>query len=259
MRKRLQLTVIALLAVVLCAGIALLLTYRSLKHVPPFYNQALAANSVKQEIASEELGSRATALYNDVRLRQKWEALFTDDQINGFLAVDLPEKHPRLLPKDVREPRVAITPEHVTLGFQVEASGVTTVFSVEADVYLSEPNVIALHLQGARAGKLPLPLQKVLDHISVAAQRLKIPLRWAQADGDPVALLTIEPTSPQGKHRMQLETLELHDGEVYVAGSSQKRRRGGEEDPAGTEPSPGHPSAEPDVASGPSGIQVYRH
>ena len=43
------------------------------------------------ERGSRELESRATALYSDAKQIGRWQALFTSEQINGWLATQLAE------------------------------------------------------------------------------------------------------------------------------------------------------------------------
>jgi hypothetical protein len=182
---------------------------------------ALAADPVAQTAASQELESRATALFNDVRHMEAWETRISAEEINGYLAVDFAEKHPGVLPKNVQEPRVLIEPDRLAVAFQMELGGLRCVYSLEAEVYLSEPNVVACRILGAKAGMMPLPLKSVLDKFTGASKRLNIPIRWVQEDGDPVALLTIAPDLPEENRRLVVETLQLQDGGLYLAGEAQ--------------------------------------
>jgi hypothetical protein len=50
---------------------------------------------------------------------------------------------------------------------------------------------------------------------------LELPLHWSQIDGDPVALVTIATARDEEGRAVQLDTLELHDGELYLAGHKQ--------------------------------------
>jgi len=76
--------------------------------------------------------------------------------------------------------------------------------------------VLALRISRARAGLLPLPLSRIVQSIEQAAEQSDLRLRWLQADGDPVAVLPI-PAS-DGEHDLRIESLELRDGEIVVAG-----------------------------------------
>jgi hypothetical protein len=65
----------------------------------------------------------------------------------------------------------------------------------------------------------------VLQRITQAARTLDIPLRWAQSEGDPVALLTIAAERNSDDHVTRLEHLELLDGEVYFTGRTERLKK----------------------------------
>ena len=69
------------------------------------------------ERGSRELESRATALYSDARQVGQWQALFTAEQINGWLATQLVQNASGELPANIRDPRIAIASDVLTLGF----------------------------------------------------------------------------------------------------------------------------------------------
>ena len=219
MRNKMRRVALISLGVVACVLVALWGVYLASRHVPTFYSRAIATDQASLRQANDELGSRAAALASDVRRAGQWNALFTAEQINGWLAVDLPRLHPGALPDDVDRLRVAIEPGRVVVGFGLEHGGMSIVYSVEAELYVSESNVVAIRFVRARAGGLPMPLSQVLDSVTEAAQSMNLPLRWVQIDGAPVALVTVARNDDSGS-AMTLGTLELLAGEIYVAGTT---------------------------------------
>ena len=148
------------------------------------------------------------------------QAVFTAQQINGWLAVEFVEDFSGTLPEGLHDPRVAIESDHVVLACRVTWGGISSVVTVSIEPYLPEPEVLALRIHHARAGMLPLPLRQVLDDLSAAARHSELNLRWRQANGDPVALISFAaPADAKGKH-VRIESLQLADGEIYVAGTT---------------------------------------
>jgi hypothetical protein len=210
--------VTATLVVVLVGG-----AYYAAQQVRPFYQEALKTEPAALEQGRQELESRATALYSDAKQAGHWQALFTADQINGWLATQLAhnsESSASALPKEIRDPRVAITRDALTLGFRTSSGGVETVISVDASVSLTETGAIAVRLIGVRAGALPLPVLQLADELAEACQRLKLPVRWTRQDGKPVALVEIQSSEP-----VYIDSIQLDDGQLYVAGHTEKVRR----------------------------------
>jgi hypothetical protein len=66
-----------------------------------------------------------------------------------------------------------------------------------------------------------VPLAQVLDAVRDFASDSELDIRWAQNDGDPVALISLPPTYDENDKRMVLEKIELRDGAVSVSGRTE--------------------------------------
>jgi len=193
--------------------------YYSARQVRPFYEQALKIEPAVLEQGSRELESRATALYSDVKQVGRWQALFTTEQINGWLATQLAENAKGELPNNIRDPRVAITRDVLTLGFRTSSGGVETVISVDAAAKVTEQGAVAIQLIAVRAGNLPLPVLQLADELAAACQKLKLPVRWTRQDGKPVALVEIRTKEP-----VFVDAIQLDEGQLYVSGHTETSR-----------------------------------
>lgn len=218
MSRRLKIAGWTLGGALLLVAVAALWVYRASQRVPDFYRQALAAPPESLDEASDDMLRQVTALASRVQRAGDWEALFTAEQINGWLAVDLVENHARSLPAGVSEPRVAISPQGMSLACRWDNGQITTVLSLNVTVYVSEPNVLAVRLRRARAGNLPIPLDRVLDDVSHATSQMDVVVRWLKIDGDPVALITIPPPEGEQDTLVWIESLELQEGAIYLSG-----------------------------------------
>ena len=212
--------------------------YYAARQVNPFYEQALRLEPEVAQRGSRELESRATALYSDARQAGQWHALFTAEQINGWLAVQLDEnqcsdenqesgekqeggdKQEGSVPSNIRDPRVAIAPGVLTLGFRALSHGMDTVVSVDAAVFLMEEGSVGIRFLSVRAGSLPLPVMQLADELATACQELKLPVRWTQQDGQPVAIVEIHSDKSSDRHFF-VDSIELGEGELYVAGHTE--------------------------------------
>ena len=221
MRKWLAILTIVLCVVLLLVGGGMFTLHRASQHVPEFYGLAIQADPVGQKGASDKMLRKAAALVSDLGNEAEWKSLFTEDEINGWLAVDLVQNHPDALPSSMADPRVSIEPDRLTLACRYDWGDWKCVLSVVLDVYLADSNVMALRIRTARAGAVPLPLGEVLNRITTAAEKMDIELRWQQADGDPVALVSIRPPRDDDKRVVRIESIKLGEGEIYLAGSSE--------------------------------------
>jgi uncharacterized protein YpmS len=192
--------------------------YIALGREQPFYTVALAADPDMLQVGSRELETRATALYSETRQSGAWRESFTEDQINGWLAVQLVNSFADALPNDVREPRIAIADDHVALGFRTWRGGVETVVTVRAAVMLTDEGNVAIRLMSVHAGALPLPAMQVAEDVAQICRELSLPVNWTQVEGQAVAILDVNRGAGAAGKSISLEAIELRDGAMYVAG-----------------------------------------
>lgn len=215
------LTIVAVLAtiVVVVLGVSMFSVYEATQRVPEFYHRAVSRPPEAEEEARDAFVAQAAALVSDLERSGPWQSLFTAEQINAWLALELARHYPGMLVGELHDPRIVIKKREATLACRYESGELAAVLSLEFDVYLHEPNVLAVRIRGARAGALPVPLAQVLDAINHAAAQLGLRIEWHKAHGDPVALVNF---AEQGSSfgRFRLETVELHDGEVFLAGTA---------------------------------------
>lgn len=116
-------------------------------------------------------------------------------------------------------PQVAIREGGALLACRYESYKVTTTLSLGIQIWLTdEPNVVAIRFREAQAGLIQVPLDHVAHYAIQHAQHYKLPLRWVEIGGSPAALMNI-PTEDDGSaDRIWIESLELREGELYVAG-----------------------------------------
>jgi hypothetical protein len=215
---------VALLAVSSGMGLGVLAIYRAARHEPEFYQQALQATPGLQARASDALERNLLELHNDARQQGRWQAVFTEEQINGWLATELPEKFPMLLPPGTQDPRVDVAPQRAQVACRYEQGNFSAVISFALDIALTdETNQLAIRVHKLRAGAIPVPLRRFLERIASAAHRAEIDLSWRQTEGDPVALVMVPVHHEDYAHReIYLETVELRDGEVFLAGRTEE-------------------------------------
>ena len=226
MRRGYRIALFGLAAVMLLAAGGGIWLYLAVHHVPHFYAQALKVEPATQRHASDEMVRHTAALSNDVRHDGSWQASFSTDQINGWLAVDLVQNHARMLPAEFHEPRVAIHKGQMIIGCRYESPRISSVLSLTADVYLQEPNVLALRIRQARAGAVPLPLKDVMGQIVHTGENFGFIAALKQIAGDPLLLLTLPAVESDGRGgEVHVDSVELREGELFLAGHTQRPTR----------------------------------
>jgi hypothetical protein len=219
MRRLLKIAAIVAAAVVIVAGVSLFSIYEASQQVPEFYRDAISRDPDDQEQARDEFVAQVTALASDLHRAGRWQSLFTSEQINAWLTLELAKNYPDLLPGELRDPRIAIRDNEATIACRHGIGEAASVLSLTVDVSLQGPNVLALRIRRARAGALPVPLGQVLDGISHAARQLNLRLEWRKTHGDPVALISFSRPQSADFEALKLQAIELRQGELFLAGT----------------------------------------
>ncbi len=213
--------VIGFFLLVVAIAATLLGLYRASQSVPDFYQAALEFEPEEADKAGDQLEQQVIQLHNDVEQGASWELQLTDAQINGWLATDLPEKFPGLLPGEVEDPRVAFQDGMTHVACRLKTTKLNTVLSLVLDAYLTEQtNEIAIRIDKARAGLVPVPLKGVLESVATAAKQSGLQLRWTQDSGDPVALIQIPTDREDLRSGVVVQSMQIDEGKITVLGTA---------------------------------------
>lgn len=223
-KPRLYLIAGASVAAVLTALVVTI--YLASQQTPAFYRQALAQDPANAKQGSDALLHQAAALASDLRRPGQWHALFTAEQINGWLACDVRQNHPQLFPAYISDPRVAIENNQSQVAFSWHLAGLSAVVSLETEIFLRERNVVAVRICRARVGILPLPLAGLLADLTTAGQEAGLQMDQQQIEGDPLLLIMLPSadagTNSRHPEQLCLDSLEVNEGEIYLAGHTQR-------------------------------------
>jgi len=209
--------VVAFVTITVPVGLWVLLTYQ-----PEFYRNVAHISPEDRQNESKKFIAQSLQLRNDIVNEAQWEASFSDDEVNAWLAEDLLTHFADQIPEGVHEPRVMFELDRFHLGFQLDQGPVRSVVWVVAQVRVSNENELALTIEKIRAGVVPIPAEKLLERITETARARGLDVRWDR-DGDlPVAIIKYTPHLQ--RRDVVLERLALLDGQIRLAGRSSKGR-----------------------------------
>jgi hypothetical protein len=206
-------------AALLCVTGAVVL--KSLKRVPIFYRAVDTLSAEERSTESRQFVRQSTAIFNQIENEPSWSGVFREQQVNAWLAGDFARKHAEVLPSGVTGPRVSFDDGRITLGFQMQHGPVAPVISACGRVWLPEPNFVAVELEAARAGAIPIPIRVIVDTVSAAAKSAGYQIDWREHAGRPVALLRL--SEPEKPSAVQVDRVELREGLLYLSGRSAHR------------------------------------
>ncbi|MEO6811020.1 MAG: hypothetical protein ABI353_18065 [Isosphaeraceae bacterium] len=199
-----------------------LVVFMSLSCPPAFYQCTIEIPKAKRQSEAKKFVAQGLQLRNDIVNEPKWEAAFSDEQVNAWLAEDLMTYFADQVPQGVREPRVAFENDQVSLGFELDEGPIHSVVWIVARVSVPEGNTLAITLEKIRAGMVPFSAERFLGRITEQARRQGLDLDW-ERDGDrPMAIIHYAPTTQ--RRDVVLERIQVRDGEIRLAGRSDRAR-----------------------------------
>jgi hypothetical protein len=216
LRRRRALIVASCLAA-LAAAVGGYVFY-AVRSVRPFYAEAIAADPQELKSAGKRMEERVERLAEEAARVGRWEMVFTEDEVNGWLAYFLEDNRQKILPPEVEDPRIAFVEGGAKIGFRYLGNRLDSVISVEADAFMIANDVAAVRLRKAYLGVLPISMDEVVAQVTKGAASLRLPIRWTEHDGDPVVLLAVADAMSTDEEMRKLEHLELRNGEVVLAG-----------------------------------------
>lgn len=207
------------ISVVLALPIGL---WSALTYEPTFYRARAEISPERRRAVARQFVQQSLQLRNDIMNEPRWEAVFSDEEVNAWLAQDLVEHFADQIPPGVQDPRVAFEPDRATLAFKLDRGLVDSLIWVVVRVEVPEPNVLALTVEKIRAGVMPVPPERLLDEITAHAESRGISIEWDR-DGDaPVARIRYQPQL--NRTDVVLDDLRFLDGQVRLMGHSEEIR-----------------------------------
>jgi len=220
--------VVSLLLVVAVATVGLLVIPAPAFHrerLPPGGPLAGRPASVAAAAAEQDARRLVTAvsgLHADIMRVGPWEALFTERQINAWLAVDLPRNHPELLAGGATGPRVEFLPGRVRAAVRLGRAPLAASIWIEAEVRLREVNQLGISLRAAGLGRLPLPRGPLLQELARRLDRIGLVTEIRRLDDQRLLLVYIPSTHEAGGLSQWLRRLGITAGELVITGETRR-------------------------------------
>ena len=189
-----------------------------LTYQPSYYRDIVLQSHEQRQGKARKFVAQSLQLRNDICNEPTWEAVFSDQEVNAWLAEDLVSHFADQLPSEVNEPRLLFEVDRIILAFQLRQRGMSSVITVIARPRVPEGNTVELTLEKIRAGILPVPADNVLDRIIEYGRRHGIDVEWTRKEGSPVVLIRYTPNLERDD--VQLEEVQIRNGQMRLAGRS---------------------------------------
>lgn len=191
-----------------------------LRYEPPFYRQRLTIPPQVRKDNADRFVSQSLQLRNDIANEDRWEAVFSEEEVNAWMSEDLVGHFSDQLPPEVSEPVVAFELDQITLAFKMNQGPIRSLVWVVARARVVSGNRLALTLDKVRAGFLPVPADTVIDHLTAQAKAYGLDLQWEEEEGKKVAFIQYSPAP--GRLDVILDRVQILDGRLYISGRSNR-------------------------------------
>lgn len=197
----------------------------AVRHEPEFFRGRIAAAQAPgAEGAARRLVTKLAAIHAAASRPGPWELALTEDEINAWLAIDLPRNHARILAAGVVDPRVAFEHGRLRGACRVAAGPFGAVLSLVFEVRLREVNQLELSLADARLGAIPVPRGPILHWLAGGLRPLGLSTDVRRLDGRGVLVVSMALSSAPGACRPTLEALALEPGDLLAGGEMKEIR-----------------------------------
>ena len=226
LRKRRRLhTLLGWLGTFLIVTTALIAcAYHLSQQEPEFYKAALRQTPQFAQAKGAELETTIMQIYNAVLEQGPWRGEVTQDQINGWLATELPQKFPELLPEDVvADPRVSIVKGEIRLAGRAQYQGIKGIVVAKFDIFKTDQrNQFADRFRGIHAGGLPIPIKAFADDISQGLNHKGYQTMWTELEGDPLLTVIVpeEDLLVHALYRVNIETVDVEEQKIIISGTT---------------------------------------
>ncbi len=176
----------------------------------------------RRERIAREFEAQSLQLRNDICNERSWEAVFSDREVNAWLAENLVKEFGHHLPPEVHEPRVLFELDRIVFAFLLKQRGVESVITVVGRPRVSGGNTVEFTLERIRAGILPIRADYVISRIVEYVRYHGVDAEWSRKDGYPVVLVRYTPNLKRDD--VQLEELRVRQGQIRLAGRSDRAK-----------------------------------
>lgn len=225
MKRRTVVGVILALLIVL--GVLAGGGYWSIHQPPAFYAEEIRkpVDPVQRKQAAKKFVQATLQLVEDIQHETSWAEHFSQDQINAWLAEELPQKYPGWIPEGTSDPRVKLEQGAIELAFKSDDPRFKGIISGRFEPFVAGPNQLGIRIRRIRLGLVPLPIDQVLEQIqgpvAEAVADADMTMRWQQIDGDDVLVLELKTEDS----RPVLEAIQVEPGQLAISGSRRELAR----------------------------------
>ncbi|MFM9059066.1 MAG: hypothetical protein ACKOSQ_08085 [Planctomycetaceae bacterium] len=188
------------------------------RQAPGWYATRVAGVPATAERDARRLVTEVAGLRAAATRPGAWGAAVREEEINAWLATDLPRNHVAALPAGLSEPRVRLEPGRIRVAARTAVGPLAGVASIAVEVRLRPAGRLECAVVEARIGAIPVPAGPVVHRLAALLDRLGFATETRRLDGRSVIVVSL------GGRGAVLRGLTVDAGELVVAGTTEEVR-----------------------------------
>ncbi len=208
--------------------IGLLVTSYTLLHFSPLGIRGAVPSGPEGERAAGRMMSKASSLVAGLDRPGEWGEAFTDAEANAWLSIDLPHHAPGLLAGGISSPQVRFLERRAACSAMVQLGPLSAQLWAILEVTVRSDNLLAVGVDSAGLGAVPLPPGTVLRAIAARAEGAGAATEIRLLDGGPVLLVQLPgrtKTTSDERSEYHLGGVRITPGELVLAGTTRSLPR----------------------------------
>jgi len=199
-----------------------LFAYFAAQKKPGFYREFEKLSATERKKLNDALVTQSLKTYSQMQDSDQWSWFVSDKEINGWFSVDGRTQTFNFLPREIRNPRVAIRDQTIEIAAEAKYGYLSGTLWLTGSVSVPEPNLVAIRIRSARVGLFPFDKDKLAQIIKDAAKSTDGKLQLINEGGDPC--LQFRPVMQnQKKQPLEIVSVETDENRLLVKGRKVKK------------------------------------
>jgi len=151
--------------------------------------------------------------------KQHWETELTEDEINGYLAIEVPRLLPQLSSSGIKNPRISLRDDNLEIACQIEHGMVSGVLNLGLDIQFPQPNRCVILFQKAYVGLVPFSRETVRDTFASGLKGGGRTMESAAIQGDPALVIELGNDLKNPEFALILREIRPTNGSLSISGA----------------------------------------
>ena len=151
--------------------------------------------------------------------KQHWQTELTEEEINGYLAIEVPKQLPQLFSNGIKNPRVSLQNDKLEIACQIEQGMVSGVLDLGIDIQFPRPNRVVILFQKAYVGVVPFSRETVRDTFAEGLRGGGRKLEATEVQGYPALAIDLGNDLKNQDFSLILREIRPTNGSLSISGA----------------------------------------